>query len=411
MGTSLIDTLKRTTWNFFTGSQLTFGPGAVGTLASVIHRQKAKRVLVISDSVLLAAGIVAQVETAIKQTSAQVKIFADGEVSPSTATVAKLVEGAREFQPDMFVAVGGGSSMDLAKAAAAVFTNDVDAESIFGFDQVPGATVRLACLPTTAGTGSEVTHSAILKDSLTGEKAAVLSQYVRPEIAIVDPQLTLSCPPNITAESGLHALSHAVEAFLVTNFYAFAEDMQHGLAYEGNHPLGDLYAEKAISLIGTHLQKAVDEPENLAARSSMAFAATLAGAASSSCGVSMTHAFAFAIGSTYKCSHGIGNALALPAVMRFWMPQRQSRLAKIAVLLGVPDAAQMNEEEAAEAGIMAVKQLRQLLSLPTRFADIGGKPDDLDALATTAMSLERVLDLSPRKPTIEDVRRILEDSL
>ena len=101
----------------------------------------------------------------------------------------------------------------------------------------------------------------------------------------------------------------------------------------------------------------------------------------------------------------------MPAVMRFWMPQRQSRLAKIAVLLGVPDAAQMNEEEAAEVGIMAVKQLRQSLSLPTRFADIGGKPDDLDALATTAMSLERVLDLSPRKPTIEDVRRILEDSL
>jgi len=365
--------------------------------------------------VLLNAGIVAQVEHTIGHTSAEMKLFTDGEVEPSTNVVTQVVEVANEFQPDLFVAVGGGSNMDLAKAALASLRTKLDAEQLFGFDNVPPPASKrspaLVCVPTTAGTGSEVTHSAILTNATTGKKAAILSQRIRPEIAIVDPRLTLSCPPKVTAESGIDALTHAIEAFLVTNFYSFMENLSEGLPYEGNHPLGDLYAEKAISLIGANLPRAFEEPDDLAARSAMAFAATLAGAAFSSCGVSLAHALEYPIGSAYKCSHGIGNAIVLPAVMRYWMEERASRLAKIAALLGVAEAEQMSKEEAAEAGVRRVEELRKSIGLPTRLSEVGGTSEDIDALAATSMSLQRLLDLSPKTPTIEDTRKMLKASM
>ena len=403
--------MKRTTWNFFSGTQLTFGPGAVGTLAALIGRRSSKRVLLVTDQVLVDAGVVAFAEAAIGQTSATVEVFTGGEIEPSTTTVDTLVDIAKAFTPDLFVAVGGGSNMDLAKACVASLADDSPVESLFGFDNVPGKSQTLVCLPTTSGTGSEVTHSAILKSSQTGKKGAILSQYVRPDIAIVDPQLTMSCPAKVSAESGIDALTHAIEAYLVTNFYSFREDFEHGLPYEGNHPLGDIYAEKAISLVGQHLQRAVETPDDLAARSGMSLAATLAGSAFSSCGVSLAHALEYPIGSTYKCSHGAGNGIVLPNIMRFWLPGRQSRLAKIAGLLGVPASAEMPELEVAEASIEAVECLRRSVALPSCLGDVGGKPEDIDALANTAISLERLVDLSPVSATVDDARQILQACL
>ena len=408
---NLADSLKRTTWNFFSGSQLTFGPGAIGTLAGVLRRGKSERVLVVSDQVLCGAGIVAQAEVAIQQTSSTMEIFRDGEIEPSIETVGKLIGVANEFQPDLFVAIGGGSNMDLAKAAAAAFSNQCKVESFFGFDQVMGHATKVVCIPTTAGTGSEVTHSAILKKSATGSKAAILSQQIRPAVAIVDPQLTLSCPPQVSAESGIDALTHAIEAYLVRNFFAFSEDFDQGLPYEGNHPLGDMYAEKAIRLIGRHLQRVVDDPENLAARSGMALAATLAGVAFSSCGVSLAHALEYPIGSKYQCSHGVGNGVVLPAVMQYWSHTRQARVAQIADFLGVDQAEEMPAVEAADAAIGWVRELRERIGLPTGLSAVGGNETDIAGLANTAMSLERLVALSPITPTLKDMTGILRASL
>ena len=404
---TVMDTLKRTTWNFFSGGQLTYGPGATGTLAAVIGRRDAGRVLVVGDQPLQEAGVVGQVEAAIAQTPAKVELFLDGEVEPSIATAEKLVQIGREFCPDLIVAVGGGSNMDLAKAVSAVLAHDVELESLFGFDRVPGQTVPLVCLPTTAGTGSEVTQSAVLKSSVTGKKTSIQSQFLRPEVAIVDPQLTLSCPEKVTAESGMDALTHAIEAYLVTNFYTLGEDFQHGLAYEGNHPMGDLFAEKAITMIGKSLQQVVQDPDHLAARSAMSLAATYAGYAFASCGVCLAHAMEYPIGARYGSSHGVGNALLLPGVMRFWLPQRTSRLAKIAKLLGVPALDQVSEEEAAEAAIDAVEYLRGAVGLPSSLIEIGGCQEDLDQIVDESLALERLVKLSPRQPDRQDIRDIV----
>ncbi len=403
--------LRRTTWNLFSGAQLTFGPSAVKTLAGVILRRKSQRILVISDRVLEEVGLVAHVLAAIKQTDAAVTLFLDGEVEPSTDTVAKVVDSAAEFRPDLFVALGGGSNMDLAKAAVAALSHDCCAEKLFGYGTVPGPTTPLVCLPTTAGTGSEMSHAAVIRNVETGKKSSILSQYIRPEVAIVDPYLTLSCPAKVTAESGMDALTHAIEAYLVKNFYQFDDDLQQGLAFEGNHPLGDMYAEKAIRLIAQSLGQAVEDPLNLSARSSMALAATLAGVAFASCGVSLVHALEYPIGSKYKCSHGIGNAIVLPAVMRFWLTERRGRIARIADMLGVPDANSMPPTEAAEAAVECIERMRKSVGLPTCLAEVGGATEDIDELAASAVSAQRLLNLSPVAVSLADAKFILKASL
>jgi alcohol dehydrogenase class IV len=242
-------------------------------------------------------------------------------------------------------------------------------------------------------------------------KTSIQSQYLRPLAAIVDPQLTISCPSRVSAESGMDALTQAIEAYLVANFYGFPEDFEHGLAYEGNHPLGDLYAEKAIELIGKNLPQVVEEPDHLGARSGMALAATLAGTAFSTCGVCLVHALEYPVGAKYGGSHGVGNAILLPNVMRFWLPERQTRLAKIAGLLGVPNVDRMATDEAAEAAIEAVEYLRNSVNLPTTLTEIGGKPEDLVNLAEMAMSFQRLTRLSPRTTTKQDLENILKAAL
>jgi len=403
--------LHRTTWNFFSGAQYSYGPGAVGLLTPLVDRQSARRVLVVSDRGLESAGLVAQVLEALSRTTAVTHSFLDGEVEPSTETVSKLVQVASEFNPDFWVALGGGSNMDLCKVAAVVHSHGVDPESLFGHDQVPGAIQPIVCLPTTAGTGSEVTHSAVIKSSSSGKKGAILSQNLRPPIAIVDPQLSLGCPATVTAASGMDALTHAIEAYLVTNFYAMEDDFEHGLAFEGNHPLGDLFAEKAISLIGGNLQTVVEQPDQLAARSSMAFAASLAGWAFSSCGVSITHALEYPIGARYECSHGAGNGIVLPAVMRFWLPARTQRLARIAKLLGIDGAERMETNQAAEAAVKWVESIRPTIGLPTGLAEVGAQEEDCESLAQVAASIGRLVDLSPRPFNQQDAKQLLLSSL
>lgn len=386
---------------------MSFGPGSAESVGQLIGRRNAKRVLLISDPVLEATGLIKGVQDLLAGSDLEVSTFLEGEVEPGTATVRKVVEQANDFQPDVFVAVGGGSNMDLAKGVVATLSTKCEPEELFGFDLVAGPTPTLICMPTTGGTGSEVSHAAVIKDSSTDKKGAILSQHIRPEIAIVDPYLTVSCPAKVSAESGIDALTHAIEAFLVTNFYAFNEDSQHGLPYEGNHPLGDMYAREAIRLIGANLKNAVEKGDQLAPRTAMSFAATLAGAAFSSCGVSLCHALEYGIGSHLKCSHGAGNGILLTEVMRFWLSSRQKRLAEVAQLLGVPDAGRMTEEEAAMAAIEFVEQLRADVGLPRKLSDVGGDEGLVEPLAENAIGMQRLIDLSPNTPEIDDLKSIL----
>lgn len=399
------DSIKRTVWNFFSGSQVTFGPRAIAALGSVVKRRCAKRILLISDGVLERAGIVPIVQQVLKETPAEHELFLVGEVGASTETIEEVAGVARAFQPDLFVGVGGASNMDVAKVCSAVYGHDCQTESLFGFNNVPGPVTPVVCVPTTAGTGGEVSHSASLKVSSNGQRAVVLSEFIRPTVAIVDPYLTVTCPQHATAENGIDALTKAIEAYLVSNFYTFDEP-ETGLPYEGNNPFGDMFAEKAIELIGRHLKQAFDEPEYLAARSGMALAATLAGIASSNCGVGLAQALADSVGTASGCSRGTGQGLVLPEVMRYHKLHRAKRLAKTGELLGV-DCTGVPADEAADRAVQRVVDIRASIALPRTLREIGVEREQLPRLAELARS-QQLIDLTPGSPTRVETRSILE---
>ncbi|MDB4614081.1 iron-containing alcohol dehydrogenase [bacterium] len=408
---SSIDLLKRTSWNFFTGSQLTFGPNAVTSLTGIVRRFGSRRVFLVTGENLQDVGAVQRIEKAIGNTDAKLHVFTGGEREPSTDAVTRTAGFAHQFAPDLIVALGGGSNMDLAKAVAAVIANDCTAESLVGFDQVPRPSARLICLPSTSGTGSEVSHSAILKSSTTGKKVAILSQHIRPAVAVVDPYMTISCPAKVTAASGIDALTHAIEAYMATNFFQFEEQSNGDLPYEGNNPFGDMYAEKAIQLVASHLHKAVHEPENLTARSGMSLAATLAGFAFSNCGVGLCHALEYSIGSASDgCSHGAGNGIVLPEVIRFVADHRPDKMKKIATCIN-PQFAALPADEAAGAAVEFICELRRSIDLPTSLASVGITEQQLPDLARSAFGVKRLIDLTPGSPTEHDLLAILKACL
>ena len=376
-----------------------FGPGVFNELGKAVSQVGGCRVFVITDPVLESLGIVDRARQALNM---EFEVFTGGEIEPSTDTVARCAAITREYGPDTTIAIGGGSNMDLAKLTCAAVSSGRNPEALLGFDEVPGPVGPLICVPTTAGTGSEASHSAVIRNSSNGKKEAALSHYLRPQVAVVDPELTLSCPRKLTAESGIDTLTHAIEAYLANDYSALISGEKGTLPYEGNNPLGDLYAEKCIHLVGKCFLDAVRDPKNLEARGGMSLAATLGGLAFSNCGVALAHALEYPIGERYKCAHGAGNGIVLPEVMRYLANAKGDRLAKIGELLGV--------DASSEAAIEEVTRLRREAGLPECLRDVGAVPNDLAALAATAASLKRLMALSPISPSEPDLRRILEAS-
>ncbi len=387
----------RTTWNSYANPRLQFGRGALNDLGKVVARLNGKRVLLVADPVIESLGIVERVSALL---SAEIQVFGLGQAEPSTDLVAACAEQHRAFGPDVTIAIGGGSNMDLAKLTGAAATSGKDPVDLLGFDQVPRPTGNLICVPTTSGTGSETSHSAVICNSRTGQKAAAISHYLRPTVAVVDPELSLSCPAKLTAASGIDALSHAVEGYLATDFSLLEQSDSGVLPYEGNHPIGDLYAEKCIRLIGEHFLNAVNEPGDIEARTGMALAATLGGLAFSNCGVSLVHALEYPVGNRFKCAHGEGIGIVLPEVMRFLRPARDERLARIGQLLGV--------DATADAAVEAVAQLRSASGLPQTLREVGASREDIPVLSRSAHALDRLMDLTAIRPTLADIQSIYE---
>jgi alcohol dehydrogenase class IV len=371
-----------------------------------MQREQFVRAFVVTDRVLAQNGILDTVRLPLIHAGIDVEVFDGGEPEPSVDSAQKVLEHAREYQPDVIIGLGGGSNMDLAKVAAAALSHGGSPRDYFGWDRVPGPVVPLICVPTTAGTGSEVSHAAVLTDSENAIKVSTLSNYLRPRIALVDPQLTVSCPAKVTADSGIDALTHAIEACTAADFEKLEIPEGETCAYEGRTPLGECLAEKAVLLIGQHLQKAVEEPGNRAAREGMSLAATLAGMAFSNCAVAVVHALEYPMGGELHVSHGAGNGLLLPFVMRFNLPERVATFARIATLLG-EDTVGKSETAAAELAISAVEKLKRAIGIPERIRDIGGREEQLRGFASKAYAIKRLMMVNPRQPSESDLLAIL----
>ena len=395
----------RTTWTFHSAGQLVFGRGAVNQTGEVARELKLRRLLLVTDERLIAAGLDRGVRDSLAAAGITVDVFSSGQPEPSLDLVEQCVVQARAARPDGVLGLGGGSNMDLAKIVAAVLTHGGGPRDYVGEYRVPGPVLPLICMPTTSGTGSEVTAASVLTDTANQIKVGVLSNYLRPRLAIVDPLLTVSCPAKVTADSGIDALTHAIEAYTAVDNETFPLPTGERTVYQGRHPLADCLAEKAIELIGRHLVAAVREPQNLDAREGMSLAATVAGLSFSNTGVALVHAMEYPVGGAVHCSHGAGNGLLLPFVMRYNLPLRVKQFARIAELLG-EDTRGLSPEAAAERAIAAVERLKAAIGIPARLRDLGVSEAQLPLFAGKAFNIKRILRVNPRVPTAADIEAV-----
>ena len=396
----------RTVWNFNTAGQLVFGRGAADQLDEVTRRVGASRVLIVTDKSLVEAGLVDRIRQPLVGAGLAVEVFDGGAPEPPLHAVNDTIAMARAVQADALVGLGGGSNMDIAKAAATVLAHGGNAKDFAGDQVVPGPIFPLILVPTTAGTGSEVTAAAVLNDTDAGAKFSILSNHLRPIAAVVDPLLTVSCPPRVTAASGIDALSHAVEAFTAVDNEEFPLPVGEKTIYQGRHPLGDTLAERSIELIGQYLCRAVSNGDDLEAREGMSLAATLAGMAFSNVGVAVVHALEYPLNDTVHTPHGLGCGLFLPHVMRFNAPARPHQMARIAELLG-EDIRSLDVEVAAGRAGDAVDKLNASIGIPSRISEVGITEDQIPAMAEKAFSVKRILRVNPRVVTQDDLESIL----
>jgi alcohol dehydrogenase class IV len=399
----------RTTWSFHSAGSLVFGRHAVGLLGDIARRLPARRVFVVTDAVLAKVGAVSAAVGPLREAGVAVEVFEGGQPEPSLKLVEACATAARGFGPDALIGLGGGSNMDVAKMTAVLLAHSGDARDYLGDDLIPGPIPPLVCVPTTAGTGSEVSGAAAFTDTDNAVKVGCLSNYLRPRVAVVDPLLTVSCPPKVTADSGIDALTHAIEAYTAVDNADFPLPAGERSVYQGRHPFGDLCAERAIRLIGENLRRAVSHGDDLEAREGMALAATLAGLAFSNVGVALVHALEYPVGGATNCSHGEGNGLLLPFVMRFNSPMRKAEFGRIAEWLG-EDVRGLSVDEAAERAVVAVERLRADIGIPGRLRELGVREEQLPELAAKASAIKRIVRVNPRPVTAADCEAILRSA-
>src|SRR4030043_896778 len=376
--------LEKTTL-FRTTKRILFGPGAVEKIGAEAQLLKGKKVLIITDSGVIQAGLLEGVEKSLQSAGIPFTLFDGVEPDPRIEVVEKSVEKAKKEGIDLIIGFGGGSSLDIAKVTSIMITNIGKIDSFFGIDLVPNPGIPVILIPTTAGTGSEVTPIAILSDAKEKLKKGIVSAYLFPEVAIVDPKLTIGLPPSVTAFTGMDALTHAIEAYYSIN----------------TTDLTDLLAYRAMELLSKNLRMAYAHGENLAARSNMMEGSPLAGIAFANAGVGAVHAFAYPLGGEFHLAHGLTNTLMLPYVMRYNIMGCPSKFAQMEKAFG-ERVEGISELVGAEIAVRFVERLSDDIRVPRRLRDVGVPENAIPRLAEAAMKVTRLLANNPRKIALED---------
>jgi alcohol dehydrogenase len=374
---------------FSTAGRIFFGWGAVSVLRDVA-REFGRRVFVCTDQNMVKAGICETVVAHLSHGIAEVKIFDGGQPEVDRRTIEWASTMARAYSPNVVIGLGGGSNLDLAKAVALLLKHPGPLSTYYGENNIPGPVAPVIAVPTTAGTGSEVSPVAVVADPERAMKVGIASRMLIPKWAIVDPALTVSCPPSVTAHSGMDALAHAIESFCAR----VRPDVSPQSIFVGKNPMSDILAMKAITAITRFLPAAVAQPNDRSAREEMALASLLAGMAFSAAGTAAVHALQYPVGEATHTPHGLGNAVLLPTVMKNITPSRIAEMAYIARSLD-PDLASATDEDAAPRAAWLVEQLGAKVGIPKGLRALGVKEEELPELARRASSVKRLLDNSP----------------
>ena len=311
---------------------------------------------------------------------------------PTVGMFLRTLEQARRHKPSLVIGLGGGSPLDVAKLVAAFVQSDQPIHQAFGTGLLRERIVPLWCLPTTAGTGSEVSPNAVLLDESDAMKKGVISPYLVPDATFIDPELTMSVPASVTAATGLDALTHCIEAY--TNKFA--------------HPLVDMYALEGVRLITAALPVAVREPRNLEAREKMALGSLYGGLCLGPVNTAAVHALSYPLGGMFHVAHGHSNALLLPHVMRFNLPCATDRSAQIALAMGAK--LQATAEQTALVGLEILWGIIRATGLEMRMKALGIAWETIPSMSASAMTVTRLLKNNPREMTLADAEQIYRDA-
>ncbi|MDQ0218684.1 iron-containing alcohol dehydrogenase [Peribacillus cavernae] len=379
--------LLKDSFEFGLHTQIHFGVGRLQELPSILKKYNYKNILICTDKGIANSGALDHIETILKNGDIKYEVFTEVEPDPTIRVVKKVEQLFKEKNCDAIIGLGGGSSIDTAKGVSIAVANPGDLNQFEGKNQIPNRGPDVIAIPTTAGTGSEVTHAAVLKDEERKYKMGILSEHLHPKAAILDPALLTTLPRGLAAITGMDALSHAIESYTSNQAQPITEAL-------GLH---------AIELIGKWLRPFVADRTNLEAASNMMLASTIAGTAFIWGRVAAVHALSHPLGGRYKIAHGQANSMLLPVVMEYNLSSNFQKFKNIAALLGerVED---LSLRSAAEKSVDAVKELVTDLGIPKTLKDINIELslEEIQVVAQEAFD-SGIANANPKNCTVQDL--------
>jgi len=369
--------------------KIVFGTGCIETFVEDYKKLGLQRLFVLTAPPI--RPLIEEPLETLRKAGISIEIFQNILAEPTVNDFKAILEVAREFKADSVVGIGGGSVLDVTKLVASLTPNPSptgEGSNMFqpGFIKAKG--LWFACLPTTAGTGSEVSPNAILLDERDHLKKGIVSPFLIADAAYVDPKLTWTVPAKVTADTGMDALTHCIEAY--TNKFA--------------HPSVDIYALQGIRLIAAHLERAVKDGKDQEAREALAFGSLYGGLCLGPVNTAAVHALSYPLGGEFHIPHGLSNAILLPSVMKFNMPACPERYAEVAIACGI--SAGHTTEETAQRGVDFIYQLAAAVGIPDKLTALGIPQTAVDGMAKAAMQVQRLLKNNPREVTEQDAREI-----
>lgn len=376
-----------TSFSFQTTPRILVEDGGARRLGEELKALGARHALVVTDAFLARSGLLDEALAGVTAAGVGLSVFDRVEADPPEASIQAAVAEARAAGVDAVVGLGGGSAMDTAKLVALLATGEQSLQEVYGVDRAAGRRLPLIQVPTTAGTGSEVTPIAIVTTP-TDEKVGVVSGLLYPDLALLDATLTLGLPPRATAMTGIDAMVHAVEAYT---------------SRQRKNPMSDALAVRALSMLSGNILRAVEDGSDLEARRAVLQGALLAGMAFANAPVAAVHALAYPLGGLFHVPHGLSNALVFAEVAAFNLPEAESLYGELAPLLPAGFTEGRGGGEGFVGGIAA---LVRAMPMEQRLSEVGVTQGDLDRLATDAMKVTRLLVNNPREVTLQDARDI-----
>ena len=383
------------TFTFNTTKSIQFGTGALSRLGELARAHIGSRLLVVTDPGMMSTGIVERALAVLDAAGVATTLFADVQADPPEAVIHAATEAARAAGVEGIIGLGGGSSLDVAKLVALLAPGRETLKAVYGVGKATGPRLPLILVPTTAGTGSEVTPISIVTTG-TAEKMGVVSPVLIPDLALLDPELTYGLPAHVTAATGIDAMVHAIEAYASAN--------------ANNNPISRILALQALRLMGGAILTAVRSGKDAKARADMLLGSMLAGQAFANSPVAAVHALAYPLGGHYHIPHGLSNALVLPHVLRFNAVTAPGAYAEMAPH-AFPDLGRLEGQERAAAFAERLADLSRDCGLPQRLRDMKIEADALPMLARDAMNQTRLLVNNPRPVTEADALAIYQSAL